>query len=143
MARYYQTVVATPILFVLLYYGVAWTLLGCLHSDAHVDQTSAIKLTAVQVFHADHPTGRHAAASVDCLDLDFHTESLGGSTGVSHHLQRLLSGVFPVRDAAVLNMLAMENAARQPWLGAVFDRFAASSQTDHTPRYVSLSVLRF
>ena len=140
MSRHYmKTGVVSLLTFVLLYYSVAWAVLGCFHDEDNGHHPAIISVTDALDINTYLPFPRHAHVNVDCGDSDYHTESLAGPSSST----QLSARVAPTVSHGINDLtLALAARARRLWLKAVFDRFPANALLIDLPRYLSFSVLR-
>ena len=141
MSRHYmKTGVVSLLTLILLYYGVAWVVLSCFHKEDNVHHPALISVSDVQAGKTYLPFPRHVPVNVDCLDFDYHTESLAGPSSSIQLLVRVARAVSHGMDDLTVALAA----ARDRWLRlkAVFDRFPANAFLIDLPRYLSFSVLR-
>ena len=142
MTRHYmKTGVVWLLTFVLLYYSVAWAVLGCFHEEGQAYHTVIMPVTAAQGSNAYLPFSHHAQANLDCLGSAYHTESLAGPSSSSQLLERVARAVSYGMDNLPLYALDAIRAHRL-WLKAVLDRFPSTNFLIDLPRYHSFSVLR-
>ena len=127
---------------VLLYYSVAWAVLRCFHHDdgAGMEMETPVFYAGLHQNFFTSPSN-HPKADIGCMDSNYHTETLAGSSApsqlnistidVTSHVNGFLT-LYDVPEAATENL----------WRTAVFDGgFSFTFPTD-SPRYLSLSVLR-
>ena len=140
MIRHYmKTGVVSLLTFVLLYYSVAWVVLSCFHEEDNGHHPAIISVNDALDGNTYLPFPRHAHVNVDCLDSDYHTESLAGPSSST----QLSARVAPTVSHGINDLtLALAARARWLWLKAAFDRFPANGFLIDLPRYLSFSVLR-
>lgn len=136
-----KTAVVSLLAFVLLYYGVAWVVLSCFHEGDITHHPAAHTVTGVPGGNTDFSFPRHAHVNLDCLDSDYHTESLSGPSSSSQLAVRVARLVSNAKDELTPHVLTPAHA-RRLWLKAVLDRFPSTTFLIHLPRYISFSVLR-
>ena len=142
MTRHYmKTGVVSLLMFVLLYYGVAWAVLGCFHEEDQAHHTVIMPVTEAQASNTYLPFSHHAQVNLDCLGSNYHTESLAGPSSSSQLLIRIARAVSHGMDNLPLYALDTTRAHRL-WLKAVLDRFPSTNFLIDLPRYLSFSVLR-
>ena len=141
MSRFFKSFVVSLISSVLLYYSAAWAVLKCFHEEDHSGYSAVVSVTDAHGGDTYPLFSRHAHANLDCLDFDYHTESLGGPLASTLLDKAAVRAVSQVRNDFTLRALAGERA-RWLWLNAVFDRFPSTTFLIDLPRYLSLSNLR-
>lgn len=141
MSRFLNSLVVSLISLVLLSYSSAWAVLRCLHDDD--DANSAVALFDTDVRGNDYYFSSPGAVEshLDCLNADYHTESLAGPSS-SPQLHRLATHISShVADFLSSASLA-EARARDLWLRAVFEGPPRLTFLVDSPLYLSLSILR-
>jgi hypothetical protein len=135
-----KTFVVSLIASVLVYYGVAWAVLRCLHED----DTGAEASVSGDGLHQGNfvpSRGKHPKADIGCMDSNYHTETLAGSSAPSQ-INILIADVI----SQVNTFLTLHGIADAPtenlWLAALFNRGSTLTFLADSPRYLSLSVLR-
>lgn len=136
-----KTAVVSLLAFVLLYYGVAWVVLSCFHEGGIAHHPTVHSVAHVPGGNLDVSFPRHADVSLDCLDFDYHTESLAGPSSSSQLAAQVAWAVSHGIDELTPYALTATNA-RRLWLKAVLDRFPSTIFLFNLPRYLSFSVLR-
>jgi hypothetical protein len=135
--HYMKTAVVSLLSFILLYYSVAWVVLSCFHEDDNAHHPAIVSVTDALDGNSYLPSPGRDHVNVDCLDSDFHTESLAGGSASSQLTVRVGRAASQGMDDLTLALAAAQ--ARRLWLKAVLDRFPFLIDL---PRYLSLSVLR-
>jgi hypothetical protein len=137
-----KRLVASLVSLVLLYYGAVGAVLRCLHNDGHSDTAVTMSENGARAENSYLPFPIHAPASLECIGFDYHAEPLAASSSLSQ-LQRWDDRLIAqVTDFSIPDVIAT-GGARGLWLSAVFDKVSPLSFPIHSPRYLSLSVLRF
>jgi len=136
-----KTGVVSLLTFVLLYYGVAWAVLSCFHEEDKAHDPTVISVPDALGGDTYLPFPRHAHVNLDCLDSDYHTESLAAPSSSIQLPVRIARLVFHGKGNLTLYALTTTQAHRL-WLKAVLDRFPSINFLIDLPRYVSFSVLR-
>lgn len=139
--RYLKTFVVSLIAIVLVYYSVAWAVLRCSHDEDHIGTETAVSVEGLQQRHFVPSHVKHPKADIDCMGSNYHTETLAGSSAPSQ-LRTLTANI----TSQVTGFLALQGSAEVAienlWLWALFDRGSTLPFPTHSPRYLSLSVLR-
>ena len=130
MSRYFfKGLVAIVVSFVLLYYSVAWAVLACSHHEE--DPGHEIALV----------DGYGVSLNLECIDSDYHTELMAGSSSPSE-LHRLKLDIAPNANGFLTHRTVSGQGAGDVWLRAVFEILSPLSFPIGSPRYLSLSTLR-
>ena len=124
---------------VLLYYSVAWVVLRCFHDIDETGTETAVSDSLHQRHFASSHV-QHPNADIDCMGLNYHTETLAGSSAPLQvrsltAMTSQVPGSFAVHN---IGELAVENR----WLRALSDRGSTLTFPTDLPRYLSVSALR-
>jgi hypothetical protein len=134
-----KTSISSFIALVLVYYSVAWAVLRCSHDKDFANTAEAVSDASVQIA-GFYSLQSQAGAHLDCMESDYHMETLAGSSASLQ--QRLLCIEIGSR---VTDLSTFQNTGTAEsgnlWLRALFDGSALTHPID-LPRYLSLSVLR-
>ena len=125
---------------VLLYYSVAWAVLGCFHGEDRAGTETVLPYAGLHQDFFASPSN-HPQADIDCVGLDYHTESLAASLGPSQLNISTIDVTSHVNGFLTLHGVA-ETATECLWSTAVFDRGSTFTFPTDSPRYLYLSVLR-
>lgn len=136
-----KTSVVTVVSLVLLYYGVAWAVLRCAHKEFHSDHAVAVDDLSFYGVVNSLASPSLPGIDVDCVDGDYHLESLAGPPTASDLLRLLRDGAPHIKATLPTPSLARK---RVPDLGmkAFFNRVSSRPSPTDLPRFLSLSVLR-
>ena len=136
MGRFLKSFAASLISSVLLYYSAAWTVLRCSHDDEDVNSGFALFDGGA----AGLSSTSAAEAHLDCLDSDYHTETLAGPSSSVKFDQLTGRDAFQLAAPSALHGPATVEL-RGAWLTAVF-RTSVTVTSPIRRRYLSLSILR-
>ena len=139
--RLVQTFSASVLSMLLLYYSVAWAVLRCVHDEDRVVTETSVSVAGLH--QSDFLTSPliHPDADIECMGLTYHTETLARPSGLrqltflSADITSRANGLLILHDVA-------EPATKNLWRSALFDHSSTLLFPTHTPRYLSLSVLR-
>ena len=148
-----KTFVISLVSFVLIYYSTAWAVLRCVHEEGRSDHAVALadsRLGArlsniahnnVHANNAYRSSSSYPGTYIDCLNLAYHTESLGGPSSPPQ-LQRWMSYINPHPADFLSSLDVTEDWARDVWLRFVFERPPGLTFFLDSPLYLSLSIFR-
>lgn len=139
--QYLKTFVATFLAGFLLYYGAAWAVLRCCHYEA--EATSEVSRFDAELANPHLRVWRpsDAATQIDCLDFEYHAETLGGPASPPQ-FHRVTAAVTPCANHfSVLKNLAESH--KNNFSGNAFPSGSPPSEPSYPPLYLSLSSLRF
>jgi hypothetical protein len=131
-----KSLVAVVVVFVLLYYGVAWAVLRCSHDAEHSDH-------AVEMEDVDATRQAFHRVSVNAVDLDlecggpdFHTEAMAEASSPPQ-----LGRLTPDTTRNVNDLLTLRNLTGAA-ATAVFETSPSRAFLIGLPSYLFLSILR-
>jgi hypothetical protein len=126
--RFAKIFIVMTVLFVLLYYSVAWAVLRCSHDEGRVDREVALYNSASDLLpvHVD----------LQCVHPDYHTEAMAESSPFSRF--HLTPEIVPHANGILASIAATAAVPNNLWLRA-FPPFTFPSGV---PRHLSLSVFR-
>jgi hypothetical protein len=136
-----KTFVATFLASVLLYYSAAWAVLRCCHEEKHASVEASVSGYDMDDGHSSQLSWpSHALSQIDCLDFEYHTESLA-SPAAPPQLHRATAAITPYpNDFFVLKSLP--DSYKRNLLRNVFTRGSPLSELSAPPLYLSLSGMR-
>jgi hypothetical protein len=133
-----KTSICAFITLVLVYYSVAWAVLGCLHDEDFANTLAAASALSDVAFRKD--LANPSPTYFDCMGADYQTEVLGG---VSAPVELRLSRSELVYHSPVLaTPRSVRGTIGNLWLSALFDDVAMQCSRIAFPLYLSISVLR-
>lgn len=127
--NFFKALGAIVVSFVLLYYGIAWAVLGCSHDEEDPDREIALV------------DGHAVPLSLECVGSDYHTELMAGSSSPSK-LHRLKRDIAPDTNGFLTHRTVSGQGAGDVWRRTVFEVLSPLSFPIGLPRYLSLSTLR-
>lgn len=127
--NFFKALGAIVVSFVLLYYSVAWAVLGCSHDEE--DPGHEIALV----------DGHAGPLNLECVGSDYHTELMAGSSSRSE-LHRLKLDIAPDANGFLTCRTVSGQGAGDVWRRAAFEILSPLSFPIGLPRYLSLSTLR-
>jgi hypothetical protein len=136
-----KSLVAMVVAFVLLYYGIAWTVLRCSHDAKHADHE-----VALQDLDATHQGFYHASLNpvgldLECVGPNFHTEAMAAASSPPQPDRFSLDITPHVNDFLTLRTVTGD-AAADTWLRTVFERPPSLAFLVGVPSYLFLSIFR-
>jgi hypothetical protein len=139
--HFLKTCVVSLISIVLVYYSVAWAVLGCFHDEDETGTETAVSVDGLHQRDFVPSRVKHPKADIDCMGSNYYTETLAGSSAPSE-MDILIADVFShVNEFLTLHGIA-EAATENLWLMALFDWGSTLPFLANFPCYLSLSVLR-
>src|SRR5574341_495231 len=92
----FKSSVVSLLAVVLLYYSVAWSVLGCFHDDEDAFSEQTFAYAGLQLNEFLDLPWHHATTHLDCEGPNYHTEALAGTS----FLPKLHLSDFGVASAA-------------------------------------------
>ena len=128
MIRQFVRTSILVISFTFLYYGVAWSVLRCVHDE---DSNYDVTFVGNDPVHLD----------LECVCPNFHTEAMATASSPSQgdHLSRAVTRY--VNDCLALQT-RRGNAGSDAWLRAVFEMSPSLAFLTGLPSYLFFSILR-
>ena len=133
-----KTCICTFITLVLVYYSVAWAVVGCLHDEDFANIPTAASGVSDAAWRQD--LANPSQAYFDCMGGDYQTEVLGG---VSAPVELRLSKselVYP--SVHLTTSRSVRDRIWNLWLRGLFDDVAMHRSRIAFLLYLSISVLR-
>jgi len=123
----------TLITAVLVHYSVAWAMLECFHGKGDMEAAVSIADPYYAVTAANH-----LKTNIECIGSEYRIEPLASESAANEPSS--ITGSISSRVNGLPGLQGvMETATANLWLFAVFEQL---STPIHSPRYLSLSVLR-
>jgi len=133
-----KTFICSFIALVLVYYSVAWAVLGCLHDEDFANTPAAASAVSDAAWRQDLATP--SQASLDCMGADYQTEVLGS---VSAPVELRLSKPELVYPSVLLTTSrTVRDRIWNLWLSTVFNGVTMHRSRMAFLLYLSISVLR-
>ena len=128
------------LVFVLLYYSVAWAVLQCSHAEGDMNHEVNVSETDPHDQHADLSVPR-THSFLDCTGPQYHTETLAGPSSPSELLHLTTNAALESDNFYSLASVA-EHRALNPRFRTVFKTGSPLPQLSGASLYLSLSVFR-
>ena len=128
MSRQFVKFLVLVLSLMLLYYGVAWSVLRCSHDEDAVHEATLLNGDPV---HLD----------LECVGPNLHTETLAAASSVPQGDRLMLRVTRSVNDFLTLHSQPGD-AESDVWLRAVFEMSPSLAFLIGLPSYLFLSVLR-
>jgi hypothetical protein len=139
--RFFKTSVVVTVSLVLLYYSVAWVVLGCSHDEDRSNEQAVLQNKDVASNAFQYQSANPDPLILECVCPNYHTELMAGSSSPSQ-LQRVISD--PTAHASSVSGLQTMsvNGTMDIWRRVVFGGIPSSGFPIGLPSYRSLSILR-
>lgn len=136
-----KSLISMVVVFMLLYYGVAWAVLRCSHDAEHSDHAVAMENVDGTHQHFHEASLNPVNPDLECVGPDFHTEAMAEASPPPK-LDGLTQDITPHLNNFLTLQAAIGNAVTYFWLRAVFERYRSPGFLIGLPSYLFFSVLR-